>query len=191
MAEFRLTAQNALPQGEALTLGGTVIRVLPMRRMTSLAPFGGAEPGGADLAGALQSLHGVTLPGPGQSVTAEDVECLWFGYAHVLLIGPEPHPDLARVAAMTEQGDAWCSVLISGPLARDVLARLCPLDLRDSAFPPGATARSEVGGMMVSLTRVEAEGFRVMAFRSMAQTLLQELRSALTRQAARGRPSRA
>ncbi|SNY57679.1 sarcosine oxidase subunit gamma [Pseudooceanicola antarcticus] len=181
MAEPMLKAQNALPQGEALVLGDTRIDVLPMPRMTSLMP----GPGHAALAKALRKHHGLDLPDPGGRVSSDEGECLWFGLGQYMLIGPAPSPLLAGAATLTEQSDAWTSVLLEGPLARQVLARLTPLDLRDASLPLGATARSEIAHMMGSLTRVGSEAFRLMVFRSMAQTLLHELKDTLEAVAAR------
>ncbi|MBR9762185.1 MAG: sarcosine oxidase subunit gamma [Rhodobacteraceae bacterium] len=181
MADLMLTARNALPQGEALTLAATRIEVLTMRRLTSLMPGRDAAP----LATALQKHHGLTLPAPGGRSLREEGECLWFGRDQYLLIGVAPSPLLSGAATMTDQSDAWTSVLLQGPLAREVLARLTPLDLRDVAQPEGATARSEIAHMMGSLTRVAADGYRLMVFRSMAETLLRDLRETLEAVAAR------
>ncbi|NIZ10015.1 sarcosine oxidase subunit gamma [Pseudooceanicola sp. HF7] len=183
MAEtFTLTAQNALPQGDVMTLGETGIRVAPMARLTTLMPGRGDQ----DIfARALRRHHGLGLPQAGQSTTADGVECLWFGQGQYLLIGAEANVNLLKSAALTDQSDAWSTVLIEGPLARDVLARLTPLDLRAATFAEGATARTEIRHMMASITRVSDSGFRLMVFRSMAQTLLHELKETLEMVAAR------
>ncbi|MCA1336930.1 sarcosine oxidase subunit gamma [Pseudooceanicola marinus] len=182
MPELTLIAQNALPQGVVTTLAGTRVEVLPMRRLSALMPGPDAGP----LAEALMAQHGLGLPAPGSVEHAEQAECLWFGIGQYLLIGPAPAPDLAEAATLTDQSDAWASVLLEGPRARHVLARLCPLDLRARAFAPGATARTELAHMGASVTRTGPDGFRVMVFRSMAETLLHELRAALEAVAARG-----
>ncbi|QOL80717.1 sarcosine oxidase subunit gamma [Pseudooceanicola spongiae] len=180
MADLTLTAQNALPQGDVAEVCGTSIRVPPMRPLTSLMP--GASQG---LGQALKKHHGLTLPEPGQRTLSDTAECLWFGHRQYLLVGVRPADSLTEVATLTDQSDAWSTVLLDGPLARDVLARLCPLDLRDAAFPMHATARSEIRHMMACITRVSADGFRLMVFRSMADTLLHDLREALAMRAAR------
>lgn len=180
MAEISLSAQNALPQGDVASMRGTVIRVPPMRQMTSLMP--GA---GQGLARALKDHHDLMLPEPGQTSLSEAGECLWFGHRQYLLIGVAPSPDLSRVATLTDQSDAWSTVLLEGDLSHDVLARLCPLDLRDAAFPVGKTARSEIRHMMACVTRTATQTFRLMVYRSMAGTLLEALRQALEMRAAR------
>ena len=97
-----------------------------------------------------------------------------------------PPPGLDGLAAVVDLSDAQVCVLVEGPAARDVLARLVPLDLRDVAFPEGATARSLVNHMTATLTRVAPDAWEVMAMRSMAGTLVHELACAMRGVAARG-----
>jgi sarcosine oxidase subunit gamma len=102
----------------------------------------------------------------------------------VLVVG-RAVPDLSGLAAVVEQGDGIACVVLEGPIVRDVLARLVPLDLRNRAFPEGATARTQLNHMAVTLSRVGAEAYDVMAMRSMAATLVRELREAMEHVAAR------
>ena len=111
MPELTLIAQNALPQGVVTTLAETRIEVLPMRRLTALMPGPDAGP----LAEALLAQHGLGLPAPGAVEHAEQAECLWFGMGQYLLVGPAPAPGLAEAATLTDQSDAWASVLLEGP----------------------------------------------------------------------------
>tara|TARA_R110000868_G_scaffold49287_2_gene159041 strand:+ start:77520 stop:78098 length:579 start_codon:yes stop_codon:yes gene_type:complete len=181
VADVTLSAQNALPQGDVIERAGTAIRVLPMQQMTSMMPGAGADA----LATVLMDEHGLALPGVGQTSTSAGGRCLWFGHRQYLLIGVSPAHSLSDVAALTDQSDGWSTVLLEGPLARDVLARLCPLDLRAAHFAQGAVARTEIRHMMACVTRVSEDGFRLMVFRSMAETLLDELRHGLLSCAAR------
>ena len=100
---------------------------------------------------------------------------------------PEPAPEasLAEHAALTDQSDAWLVVRLEGAGARDVLARLTPVDLRDSAFKRGHTARTELAHMMASLTRVGPQAYQVLVFRGFSQTLAHDLKSAMEGVAAR------
>ena len=100
-------------------------------------------------------------------------------------MGAEHAPDL-KCAAVIDQSDAWASVVLRGSSAVDVLARLVPTDLRPTVFGAGATARTLVGHMSVSITRTEADAFLILVFRSMAQTLIEEITEAMEAVAARG-----
>ena len=101
-------------------------------------------------------------------------------------MGAEPSAKLAKHAALTDQSDAWSCVLLEGEGARDVLARLTPLDLRDSACPIGAALRSELFHMPVSIARLAENTWQIMGFRSMAATLVHDLERAMKSVAARG-----
>lgn len=176
-----LNATDAFAGALPMTYGTVTVAALDLGAMTSLSPFGDAS----DLSGALEKAHGVTLPGPGESTVAGDVRCIWFGRGEVLLTGVPPSAELARHAAVVDQSDGWAVVSVEGADAVDVLARLVPLDLRDKAFPLGATARSQVLHMHGSITKRAADSFMIMVFRSMAGTLVHDLKQAMAAVASR------
>ena len=76
--------------------------------------------------------------------------------------------------------------LLSGAASVDVLARLVPVDLRRTAFPQGHTCRTLVNHMTASVTRQDEDAFLILVFRSMAQTLVEELHEAMEAVALRG-----
>ena len=87
---------------------------------------------------------------------------------------------------MTDQSDGWAALELSGEGARDVLARLTAVDLRDGVFPVGTTARCQLVHMSMSLTRVDAARWLILVFRSMAGSAATEIRHAMAGCAARG-----
>jgi sarcosine oxidase subunit gamma len=149
--------------------------------MYSIAPFKGQKD---KVHEALTSV-GLGFPAPGEVVAHGDAQVIWTGRDQAFLIGIAPDDALGDMAAITDQGDAWCAARLRGPGAEDVLARLVPLDLRAGAFPAGRTLRSQLGHMTVSITR-EADGFVILAFRSMARDLAHELGQVMRLVAARG-----
>ncbi|NBR90252.1 MAG: hypothetical protein EBS68_10115 [Rhodobacteraceae bacterium] len=74
-------------------------------------------------------------------------------------------------------GPIWALAPNGDPGATDALARLSTLDLQ--TMPEGATARSHIGHMMGHITRLGAEDWRLMVFRSMASTLVREVKEAM------------
>jgi len=74
-----------------------------------------------------------------------------------------------------DQSDSWAVVRLQGAAAQAVLARLTPLDIRSTVFKRGHTARSSLQHMNVSITRVGLQAFEIMAFRSMAKTLVHDI----------------
>lgn len=180
MAE--LTALS--PAGALLpkTLGGVRLREADFAPMTGISPHAGEV---AQVSSALEAAHGVSLPGPGKLVAGDGAMVMWVGRNRWLLIGPEPGEGPGAHAALTDQSDAWVTVVISGAAGVEVLARLVPVDLRAAMFPEGSVARTEVYHMPAIIARTGAEELRVMCFRSMAGTLVHDLVQAADAVAAR------
>ena len=164
--------------GLPLALGGTTLSEVVLGPVTSIAPFRGQE-------GAVATLLGTPLPTPGHVQVVGGARLHWIGPGRALLVGGAVPEGLSGVAAVVDQGDGIAAVLLEGTAARDVLARLVPVDLRDETFPEGATARTLLNHMAVTLTRLGPAVYEIMAMRSMAKTLVQELREAMERVAAR------
>ncbi len=165
-----------------LNIGGVELREDEMRALTLIAPYKGQE--GA-LAKALEAAHGLNWPAVGATSESGAARLVWFGRGAALLVGAEASAKLAKHAALTDQTDAWSCLTLEGAGARDVLARLTPLDMRDVAFPVGSTARTEVFHMACSVTRVGPQSWQIMGFRSMAKTLVHDLKTAMEGVAAR------
>ncbi len=181
MARLLVTpATGALP----VTAGGMTLSLTDPGCITSLAPWRGA---GMALSKALRAAHGVDFPDPGRISTSGTTRCLWAGRDQAFLVGPAPDSAaLADHAALTDQSDAWAVMRLDGPGARDVLARLTPLDLRAQVFEPGHTARTLLGQMNAVLSRDAANGYEIMVFRSMTATALHELTEAMKSVTAQG-----
>jgi sarcosine oxidase subunit gamma len=178
----KLVARSAL-QGEALgAVGGVVLSEADVAGAWSIAPFLGQTEA---VDAALRAL-GLGFPAPGQVIAAGQARALWTGRGRALVEGVEIPPGIETLAAVTAQGDGIAALVISGPDAEAVLARLVPMDLRARAFPEGATARTMVNHMAAQVTRVGAQAFEVMVMRSMGHTLIHELREAAVMVAARG-----
>ena len=178
-----LVARTAVEGRLPLTIGGMSLTEEKPVVLTSLMPWRGQEEA---LAEALEKAHGLSLPAPGRSTGKEGGRLLWFGRGLYLLMGPEPDPALADHAALTDQSDAWAAVRLDGEGAEDVLARLVPVDLRRATFKRGHTTRSQLQHMSASVTRTGPQVFVIMVFRSMAGTLVHDLKTAMEAVAARG-----
>ncbi len=175
----RTPCEGLLP----LTIGSVVVTEELPGAMTSLAPFRGRE---KDLAAALKAAHGLGFPSPGRAMGKAGARAIWFSQGQVRLQGPVPDASLGSCAVMSDQSDAWAVVRIEGAGVLDVLARLVPLDLRPGQFKRGHTARTSVVHMMASLTKTGENAFQIMVFRSMAETLVHDLKTAMEGVGARG-----
>lgn len=126
-----------------------------------------------------KTVNGLEPPAPGRMTARGAARLLWFGHGQYLLLGEAPDPGLSADAALVDHSDAWAMVRLDGAGAEAVLARLIPLDLRASAFPPGHTARTEIAHMAGSVTRLGGGAFLLCVFRSMAATLVHDLQTAM------------
>lgn len=134
----------------------------------------------ADLAAAAERAYGVALPagsrltagpkagfigtGPGQ----------WFVVSESLRNG-ELARDLAEnfrgLASISDQSDGRAVVRISGPKARDVLAKGLPIDIDPRAFKPGDAAICLIGYIGVQLWQVdETPTYDMAVFRGFAES---------------------
>lgn len=165
-----------------VTAGALRLTEVVAGRMTALAPYRGQAEA---LGRALARAHGLGWPEPGRVIAGEGGAVQWFGLDLALLVGPAPDTALADHAALTDQSDAWAVLRLDGTGATDVMARLTPLDLRAQAFGEGSTARTDVAHMAGAVTRVGAQAYQIMTFRSMAASLVREVALAMTRVAAR------
>jgi sarcosine oxidase subunit gamma len=163
-----------------ISIGALTVTEADVGPVTSVAPF--SNPPKAAFSRAL----GMPFPAPNQSTSEGDAQCIWLGQGEAFLMGVPPKPALGKHAAVVDQSDAWAFVTLSGVGGADALARLVPVDMRLSAFAVGATARTQLGHMNASITRIDEDTYLIAVFRSMAGTLVHDLRTALEAVAARG-----
>ncbi len=124
---------------------------------------------------------GTTLGTPAPSnrntvATAGQASVLWTGPGRWLVVEPESR-DLAAslsrdcpgdMAAITDLSHARTALRVEGPKARDLLAKLCTLDLDPVGFPPGTCAQTQFGHIGVLLYCRAHDGFDVFVPRSFA-----------------------
>jgi sarcosine oxidase subunit gamma len=153
----------------------TLTEALP-EAITSVAPFMGQMPKVAKELGAA-------FPDPNRTTQSARARIIWTGQGQAMVLGPRTE---VPGAAVTDQSDAWAVLALEGDGVADVLARLCPVDLRDGVFAVGHTARTLLQHMTCSVTRVQENRFEIMVFRSMAKTAVHEIETAMRTVAALG-----
>jgi sarcosine oxidase, subunit gamma len=165
-----------------VTIGTVTLTEVMVTSAVSVAPFSGQA---KKVSTTLKRATGAGFPEPGQALAGKDgARNLWIGPGRALVLGATL-PDLAGLAALVDQSDSSAVIHIAGPDSLAVLARLVPMDLRPKVFPVGQTARTLLGHMTVSVTRTGDDALDIMAFRSMAGTLVHELTEAAQHVAAR------
>lgn len=163
-----------------MSIGALTVAEADVGPVTSVSPFASSK------AAVFSRALGLPFPAPNQSTFKGEARCIWAGQGEALLTGVSPKPALGKHAAVVDQSDAWAFVTLAGEGGADALARLVPVDMRLAAFGVGATARTLLGHMNVSITRTDDDTYLIAVFRSMAATLVHDLRTALEAVAARG-----
>ena len=153
------------------TIGTLTMTEVNEGQITLIAPFKGKKKAVSD---ALKAAVGVAFPAPNRMV-GTGPRALWCGMGQALVMGADC-PDLP--AASVDHSDAWAIVRVEGEDAAEMLARLTPIDLRDSVLKRGHTARTLIAHMTASVTRVGAKTYEIMVMRSMAGTLVHDLEQA-------------
>ncbi|MEO0703641.1 MAG: sarcosine oxidase subunit gamma family protein, partial [Pseudomonadota bacterium] len=166
-----LIAKSACDGMLPVAHGGVTLSEVVPEAITSVAFLKNAETTGAD------------WPAPNRWTGAAGRRAVSVGPGKVFVIGAAVD---VQGAAITDQSDAWAMMALEGPGARDVLARLCPQDLRPGVFAVGHAAQTLIGHMTATLMRTEAERYEILVFRSMAHTAVHELSTAMAMVAARG-----
>jgi sarcosine oxidase subunit gamma len=157
LAHLGLEGRGEAARGDA----GLAMTERPHRGMVNLR----LDPGNAEAMAALEAAFGFALPTTANETAGDgDTIALWLGPDEWWLVvpGPEPEagPELAEklraalaghFAAATEVGESRTCIRVSGPKARALLQKGCPLDLHPRAFAAGACAQSILAKAGVTL----------------------------------------
>lgn len=193
MADPVLQAQGAT-EGLELPFASGAARLLLAQpaALVWVAPFKGQY---AAVSAIVLKRIGAGLPDAGRFADGDEGRVLWAGHQHWVIAGTgdglagEMQALLAGKAAVTGQSDGWTLLALIGVSAREVMARLCPLDLSAEVFPAGSAARSEFAHMMALITAIP-NGFGIMVMRSFTATAVHHIKDAMASVAAQAPLSR-
>ena len=176
----------ALPTGRYGAPTDTPVRITARRY--SLVQLSARRGQSDALAGAMRSAFGLDLPPPGRAATAGELTALWMQPSTWLLVAPSAEPGtLARsvkdacggAGSVVDQTQGRAVLLLSGDRAREVLARICRLDLHVLAFHPGDVAATPVAELPCLLyQRDDAPSFEVIVPASCAAWFAEAVRRA-------------
>jgi len=157
-----------------VTIGTATISERILEHATSIAPFQGQD---AKLSAVLNSHIGLDLPAVGHASQSAQQELFWCGQGQYMLTSPSETvqslaPHLGKLAALSDQSDAWAVLELRGTDASLIVARLCPLDMR--GLKEGHAARSEFAHMM-SIIQPRQNGYDIWVMRSFGKTALHHL----------------
>jgi methylglutamate dehydrogenase subunit D len=133
---------------------------------------------GAPVRVAVKSSYGVNLPDESSVVQGPDVGFVGYGPGQWLAVsetlgGEALARDLGQrlkgLASISDQSGGRTVLRLSGPRARDMLAKGLPIDLHPSVFGPGSAATSTISLMGVQLWQVDdGPTYDIALFRSLS-----------------------
>jgi sarcosine oxidase, subunit gamma len=127
---------------------------------------------------ALSGACGLPLPGCGRICSDGDRTLAWMSPDELLLM--LPHASVESTLSMLSNAlmgqhymaidisDARATFALTGPGAREVLAKLSPADLHPDSFGPGQFRRTRLGQVAAAFWQVSDDAFQVICFRSVA-----------------------
>jgi sarcosine oxidase subunit gamma len=189
VSDLVLTPRSALDRvlvpghyGVEAEVGGVVISE---RAGTALASVMARKGKAADLCARAKERFGVDLPMTPRRAAEGRIHFIWAGPGRWLAEAPDEVPStferslrevLCGLASVTSQSDGRSIIRISGPKAREVLAKGVPLDLDPRVFGPGDTAMTVVGHINVHFWQTDTvPTYDFAVFRSFAASFCEWL----------------
>lgn len=140
------------------------------------------------VAAAVKAATGHTVPALRRADVAGDTGVCWMSPDELLLLVPHAEVSQRLAAAQAAMGqahgllvdvsDARALFRVSGPAAREVMAKLSPVDFAPGQFVPGQFRRSRLAQVAAAMWMQPDESFGVICFRSVAQYAFDTLRVA-------------
>lgn len=167
--------------GGASFHGMASVEEMPRRGMITIR---GSHESGALHEAVTAASGGLELPGQGEAVIAPDRMLGWMSPDELMLMLPpsEVPGALSRLAEgltgthhlAVDVTDARALFRVTGEghAAREVLAKLAPVDLSPAAFLPGMFRRTRLAQVPAAIWLREDGSFEVMCFRSVARYVM-------------------
>jgi sarcosine oxidase subunit gamma len=143
---------------------------------------------GSALRRKVQQIFAVDLPATPRRVAAGQTAFVWSGPDHWLVVSEAEEGqylearlrrELAGLASISDQSDGRTIIRISGPKARDILAKSLPLDLHPRVFAPGHAASTVATHVGVQIWQLDdAPTYELAVFRSFAESFWHSLAEA-------------
>lgn len=125
---------------------------------------------------ACRDLTGMDVPADRGVVAEGQTGICWMSPDELLILVPyaEVEPALAKLHKALKGGhylaenasDARTVMFVEGAGAREVIAKLAPVDLHTESFGPGEMRRTRLGQVAAAFWMRDAETFEVICFRS-------------------------
>ncbi|WP_425092572.1 sarcosine oxidase subunit gamma [Tropicimonas sp. S265A] len=156
--------------------GTACLRQLPRARLLWLGPWPGS---GVAMSDAFRNTFGTGLPQVGQVLDLPKGRCLWAGREAAILQDADKPAGLENHGAVVDVSDGWVRFGLSGAGRAEVMARVCPVDLRASALSGPTALRSPVGHVSALIISGQPE-IEVWVMRSFARSVEEDLKHAIS-----------
>ena len=142
----------------------------------------------AAVAKAVKSVVGTKIPAQREIIINGDMSAAWMSPDELLLQLPHGQAPGAVAAAeksldkahslVVDVSEARAVFRVNGPMVRDVLAKVFPVDFHPESFPIGQIRRSHLTQVPAAVWFVDDETAEIVCFRSVAQYVFDVLRAA-------------
>ncbi len=178
MSDYTLTKESPLNGVEHEFDDVTVTEVIDQSLVMVAIPRGKID----EIGSAINKSCGLVIPAMGQSTQSSDASItLWrlqknqvlayYGYE-----GHDAENDIAKKlnapAYYTDQSDTWAMIRVSGARSRDVLERICPLDLDPDKFTLGSVSRTVMEHIGTIIYRDGDDSYVLLTMRSFSHSML-------------------
>lgn len=137
---------------------------------------------------AATGVAGVDMPAMNAATCVEERGICWMSPDELLVLCPygtvAPNLDKMRAtlggahALVADVSDARAVFRVKGPNAREVMAKLTPVDLSPGAFKPGDFRRSRLAQVPAAFWMRDDETFQIVCFRSVGEYVFELLKVA-------------
>ncbi len=144
--------------------------------------------GSVKIKNAATGVAGVDMPEQGHANSVEQSGLAWMSPDELLVMLPygDVNAALAQITKhlkgqhylAVDVSDARAVFRISGAGAREVIAKLCPVDMSQDAFKPGQFRRTRMAQVPAAFWMGEDEAVHIISFRSVAEYVFNLLKNA-------------
>jgi len=137
---------------------------------------------------AATAATGAAMPEVTSATFSGDKGLAWMSPDELLVLCPYGEAEALAAQVRDKLGDTHSLAVnvsdaravfeVSGPSARDVMAKLSPVDLSPGAFEPGQFRRTRMAQVSAAFWMPEADTFRIVCFRSAADYVFGLLKAA-------------
>lgn len=179
MSDYTIVKESPLGGAEHEFDGVTVSEVVDQSLVMIAMPNGEAE----KIEAAISKSCGLSVPAMGQSTQSSDASVtLWRlqknqVMAYYAYEGDDAEANIAErfnapSAYYTDQSDTWAMIRVSGERSRDILERICPIDLEPSVFTLGSVSRTIMEHIGTIIYRDGDDSYVLLTMRSFGRSMM-------------------